>query len=417
MKITCPIDRGRLMKQKNDKIREPEIFDDIMIYSASEKDGSFSSYRLPIKKELFERYRWPQEKEIPGFFMMDERSIKFYRSGMNTDILKEKPEHEDEIKSFNKGTQEDVLEDINHWLITKFVAGYKGATIKCKTSLLAQKLKTKLKAESIGNPKEIKEKIIVNFPGPSTDFHSQTSNCLANLNQMFNITSEIFNKFPQSGRDEYIKDDFEAIEGKEREVDNAAWTIWRNVHLSILSGSYLTELKLEDPYKLAPYCAFAKFLERAGDHCNKTAMILEQIYQLYKIEVKSIEKMEKLNKIFTDLSEMFKKFPDTYKKASYYFTSKIKDEKASIKADAFRREYVKNNCNQLQDIFGGTNFSRIIDVVKDLEPTIQIRITFLLGQMSEIIKRLITYPYNILLCRDTEVIHTEDLRKEVPPIL
>lgn len=400
------------------------------LYGSSTKNG-ISGFRIPISKELVEKFEWPLRIRTPGILKMDDHSIIFYRSDKKQAEFKRELKYPRKVPSLNKIVEEEITERIVNWLLSSFVSGYSRIIIECDTHLVAEDLSRILKGK-LGKILEkmaiVDTSIKIQFPAPSTDFSNQLNRCLEDVKRIFILTSDLLKNCTHQ-EEEYIERGIRIIKEKEEEIDYVTWSLWRNVHISFRSGSYITELAWFDPYELISYSGCSKLLERAGDYCASIACLIGQIYNIYKLEVQNLQKLSKLDEILSELSEMFFEFPDIYEEATQYFLkspnsptnheNSSKSDKAevfqSISAPKiFRINYVRKYCSRLQDIYGGTDLENLVESISGLDPTIQIKIAKLMGELSEKIRRLVTYPYNIMRLKDTGVMYTEDLIEEIP---
>jgi len=383
-------------------------------YSSQSK--SISGYRISPPNKVLKKLGWPKEKYIRGTLRIDRNSIVFYREDAKTPLLETEKKYPHKVELLRVARKDKVLNRVSPWLLTAFITGYGQAKIECESHLVAEDLSNILSQEfsPIFGKIDVKKSVIcVTFPEVSLDFPSQIMECFGELERMFELTSELFQNITSRG-EEYIKSGVDAIKERERKMDYVAWRVWRNVHIALRSGDYLKELRRFDPYELMPYFACSKILERSGDHCAGIACMIEQIFEIYRTEVGDTEKMGRLEDIFSGLSEMVGAFPAIYNRAVTYFLGDIEEMRHLQEAENFRKEHVREYCDRLQEIYGGVDPVVLVRALEELDTTTQIKISKLFGGIDEKIRRLITYPYNIILIKDTGVMYTEDLMEDIP---
>lgn len=303
-----------------------------------------------------------------------------------------------EPKVCMKDDNKETLRVFRDWLITKMVAGYKRVEVNCNDKTIIRSIKHKYvlplcDLEVIEEHNILKEnnRIELIFPDSPDGYKDQIDKCHEHLIELLEYTSDLLERLCKNGGD--LTD---RTIGMDDKVDFSNWSIWRNVHLSLLSKSYLVSRK--DPYELAIYSAFAKSIERAADNCVGIARLANKRYTMTKNETIKIH----LREVFSKLSELLNEIQKAFEQAYSHFSGRNK-----VDLIKFKKEHINLNREEVKKIF---DISKASENYKGVEPDLTAEVWRDLGQIMSRTLRLISYPYNILLWRETEAV---DLKKDV----
>ncbi len=318
-----------------------------------------------------------------------------YRSKDEMEIVCRPPEGIPEVEMDDD--DKETLELFRDWLITKMVGGYTGVKINCSDNVIIKPIIKQyilpLRELEVIKDYHVSKKnneIELTFSDISIDFESQIEKCLGYLIELLEYTSSILKRLNKNGNDLTKK-----TIGMDDEVDFSNCCIWRNIHLSLLSKSFLVGIR--DPYELAIFSAYAKTIERAADNCVGIARLANQLYKTTQHEVVKTH----LKQIFSKLSEFLKEVEKAYETASAHF---IGENKVDLKE--FKEEYVNKSRVKVNKIF---NISEASQKYKGMKPDLIASVWRDLGQMMSKTQRLVTYPYNIVLWKETSAINLKKI--------
>ena len=290
----------------------------------------------------------------------------------------------------------ETLNIFRDWFITQVVRGYKGVKINCRDSLIVKEILEKFisqidKTGAIEKYEVLEDKksIEIIFHELRVDFKNQVKICLDHFLLLLHHTSDIITRIC-SNRRVYTMQIF----GYDDKVDFSNWCIWRNVYLALLNKSYI--IRDKNPTQLAFYSAYAKTIERAADNCAGLVTLANDLCY-----VSPNAKMKQyIENVLTGVSKLLKEIEITYQKASIHFMG---DDK--VKLEDFK---IKYNCpclNELEKIF---DTSKLPKVFSETDPEEIAKIWKIFGQMYLRMRRLIEYPYNIMLWDETGAVHLQE---------
>jgi phosphate uptake regulator len=318
-----------------------------------------------------------------------------YRSKDEMEIVCRPPEGIPKVEMDDD--DKETLKVFRDWLTTKMVGGYTGVKISCSDNVIIKSIIKQyilpLRELEIIKDYHVSKKdneIELTFPDISIDFESQIEKCLGYLIELLEYTSSILKRLNKNGKDITKK-----TVDMDDEVDFSNWCIWRNIHLSLLSKSYLVGIR--DPYELAIVSAYAKTIERAADNCVGIARLANQLYKKTQHEVVKTH----LKQIFSELSEFLKEVEKAYETASAHFIGKSK-----VDLKEFKEEYVIPNWDMVKKAFDSSKASQ---KYKGMEPDLIASVWRDLGQMMSKTQRIVTYPYNIVLWKETSAINLKKI--------
>ena len=292
----------------------------------------------------------------------------------------------------------DTLKFFRDWFITQVVRGYKGVKIKCRDSLITKEIVSEFisQIDKTGAIKEYRiledrKSIEITFHELRMDFKTQVKTCLDHFLFLLHHTSDIITQVCQNSRVYTMQ-----IFGYDDKVDFSNWCVWRNVYLALLNKSYIIHEK--NPTQLAFFSAYAKTIERAADNCAGLVTLSNDLcYVSHNAKMKQY-----LREVLTGVSDLLKKIEITYQKASVHFMG---DDKISL-TDS-KMKYTCPCLNDLEKIF---DTSKLPKVFSEVDPQEVANVWDKFGQMRLRIRRLIDYPYSILLWNDTGAVHLQETK-------